>query len=77
MSVDQVFSSYLSVLYNQWMWDLSIFSNELWMYYWLCIPALFFWIFVMIKWVFLTLPVWMPLSISINALKGIVNSFKR
>jgi hypothetical protein len=61
--MEEILISYLTILLEQFIWDVSVLSTELWMYWLFCIPALLFFCFLTLKWVFLTMPIWLPLSL--------------
>lgn len=60
---------YLELLWNQFQYDIEIFSQP-WMYYWALIPAIGYLIFFFFKWTVLTTPVWLPPGIVAQMFRG-------
>ena len=60
-------------LAEQWLYDIEVFS-QWWMYACLLIPASLYLCFFIIKWIFLTLPIWLPTVLVIAVLKGATTS---
>ena len=58
----------VETLTELWLWDVEQLRNP-WLYYPLCFPALFFVAFMLIKWMVLTIPLWMPIQMIVNAFK--------
>lgn len=57
---------YTQLLYKLFLYDVSIFSQK-----WLLVtvvPACIYLVFFFVKWVVLTTPVWLPLSIVFHSL---------
>jgi hypothetical protein len=63
----------VEVLVNQWLYDISVLSDP-WVLYTVA-PAVFYSIFMVLKWAVLTIPVWVPLSRAIN-FGGLVKKVK-
>ena len=61
--MNTIVEKYLELLYSMLLYDLEVFSQG-WLYYWLLIPAVGYFIFFLLKWMVLTVPVWMPLAIA-------------
>jgi len=61
MKLNDFFESYLAFLWETFMYDVSVFSQG-WIYYWLLVPAFFYFVFFCIKWSILLFPFWMPLN---------------
>lgn len=59
----------IEVLVSFWLFDVAVFSS-VWLYIPFMIPFTFYLVFFMIKWVVLTLPVWMPFMMLIRAWKN-------
>jgi hypothetical protein len=57
-----------TVLVDQWIWDVEVLSNP-WMYYPLLIPVMFYVPFFFMKWMILTAPFWLPIYITIMAIR--------
>jgi hypothetical protein len=55
----------LDTLYELWLYDVHVFSKP-WIYWCLCIPALFYLKFFFLKWTVLTAPLWLPVVIIIG-----------
>jgi hypothetical protein len=47
----------MNTLKQLYLWDITVMSNQ-WMYIPFLVPIFFFLIFFIIKWVILTLPIW-------------------
>jgi hypothetical protein len=58
---------YLDVLCEQFSFDVGVFSNP-WILY-TVIPAVLYFVFFLLKWMVLTVPVWMPFSIVVGSFK--------
>ena len=52
---------YFEFLWNCFQFDIQTFSHG-WMYYYLLIPALGYFVFFILKWIVLTIPMWMPIA---------------
>lgn len=52
---------YLDLLWNQFSFDVGVFSNP-WILY-TVVPAVLYFVFFLLKWMVLTVPVWMPFAI--------------
>lgn len=57
----------LNVLQQLYLFDIWVFS-QWWLYAPLLIPAMFYLMFFVVKWVVLTLPVWYPIVTIITAM---------
>lgn len=68
MTISEVLTSYLNILWNSFQWDIHYFSQA-WMYYFV-FPIIGYLIFFFVKWTILTAPIWLPFRIIIH---GIVN----
>jgi hypothetical protein len=66
--MEDIFATILTVLADQWIWDVAVFTNP-WMYYPLLIPIAFFVPFFFAKWMILTTPVWIPIYIVLMAFR--------
>ena len=69
MNLEQLFNSYLQLLWDAFQYDIEIFSSG-WIYYWILIPAFFYFIFFILKWVVLTAPLWVPINMISRGFKG-------
>ena len=56
-----------SALIDQWIYDIETLSQG-WML-WTVFPALFYAAFMLIKWLVLTCPVWLPVAIIVKAFR--------
>lgn len=56
----------LDTLLRCWLFDVRVYSSP-WLYIPLLIPAMFYTWFFIAKWVILTLPVWLPLRLVVDA----------
>jgi hypothetical protein len=63
----EILLKYLNLLWNTFQFDFRVFSEELWIYYWLCVPAMVYLSFFIIKWIVLTAPFWIPISLISNS----------
>lgn len=58
----------VNTLSSYWQYDLNVMSGEgawgMWMYYPMCIPAVFYIMFMLMKWAILTMPIWLPLHMA-------------
>ena len=62
MTISEILTAYLNILWNSFQWDIHYFSQA-WMYYLLLLPFLGYLIFFFVKWTILTTPIWLPFSI--------------
>ena len=60
---------YVNMLYSMFQYDIGILSQK-WMIF-TVVPAVFYMVFFFIKWVVLTTPLWMPLTIILSAGRSI------
>jgi hypothetical protein len=58
----------LDALAEQWLYDVSVLSQG-WVM-WLVFPAMLYFMFMIVKWLALTLPVWLPSVIILGAWKS-------
>lgn len=56
------------MLIQQYLYDIENLSN-IWMYIPLCIPAFFYFVFMVCKWSVLTMPLWIPFSAAFQGIK--------
>lgn len=68
MSITEILTNLANLYYGLYMWDVAQFSKP-WLYAWLLVPAFFFTVFFILKWVLLTLPFWLPLTLIVSALR--------
>lgn len=61
LTLIEIFTNYINILYNLFLYDLDVFSNPI--LYALIIPFFFYLIFFFIKWTILTTPIWLPISL--------------
>jgi hypothetical protein len=54
--------NYAEFLWNCLQFDINVFSHG-WMYYYLLVPAIGYFLFFILKWIILTIPMWMPLAV--------------
>ena len=59
----------LEKLAQLYLWDLDVMSEPQ-MYYYLLLPIACFLVFFVVKWLFLTLPAWLPVAILIAVFRG-------
>lgn len=62
----QLIEAYFTILLHQFQYDVSVYSEEKWMYYLICIPAFIYTVFFVLKWAVLTAPIWMPIHMIIK-----------
>jgi hypothetical protein len=62
MTFTELYQKYLGLIWKAFEYDISVFSQG-WIYYWLLIPASFYFMFFIVKWAFLTAPLWIPIAI--------------
>ena len=60
-----VLHKYLEFLWSCFQYDMGVFSKA-WIYYYLLIPAIGYFIFFILKWIVLTAPVWLPITIIVR-----------
>jgi len=72
----EVLDKYASLLYDLFLYDVEVYSQG-WIYAWILIPALCYTVFFVIKWVVLTLPIWLPGKILLNEIEKLVKSAKK
>ena len=58
----------LQILIDCWKWDVAFYSQG-WVYCWLLVPAMAYAPFMLIKWILLTCPLWLPFSIIFGSIK--------
>lgn len=56
----------IDMLVQQWLYDVSVLSTP-WVLY-TVFPALFYFMFMLLKWCVLTLPVWLPVRLMMRGL---------
>lgn len=59
--------NYFALIWNAFQADVSAFSHW-WMYAFLLIPALGYSFFFVLKWTFLTAPIWIPINMIFGGL---------
>ncbi len=67
--MSEIVEKYLNLLWNNFQFDIDVFSQP-WLYYWLLIPAVGYFVFFFIKWAVLTTPVWLPIALALTPFKG-------
>lgn len=76
MTFDEFLNNYLGYIWETFMYDTQVFSKP-WLYYWLLIPAFGYFIFFLIKWSILLLPIWMPLNYLKKVIKKTVKTLHK
>jgi hypothetical protein len=61
----EVLHRYLEFLWSCFQYDIEVFSKA-WIYYYLLIPAIGYFVFFILKWIVLTAPVWLPVTIIVR-----------
>ncbi len=70
MSIEQIFSEYLTFAWGAFQFDMKAFS-QWWMYALMLIPACVYAMFFILKWFFITLPLWMPVLVILGGIRNI------
>lgn len=71
--MEKVISEYFQILIECFHYDVDVFGKW-WLYAPLCIPAACYLAFFMIKWVVLSAPIWLPVSIVFRSLSFFIHS---
>jgi hypothetical protein len=71
----EILEAYLNFIWSTFQYDMEVFSQG-WMYYWLLIPAVFYFIFFFIKWAVITAPIWLPVRLFFNGIGSIFHRKK-
>jgi len=58
----------LQTLLRLWLFDVWVLS-QWWLYAPLCIPAMFYLCFMLLKWATLSMPVWLPINLIAQAFR--------
>jgi hypothetical protein len=69
-----------ALLYLQWLveqakYDWGVLSQP-WLWYWALVPAFFYAVFAVCKWVIMLLPVWLPLRFALMAVAVLIRAFR-
>lgn len=67
MTLTDFLHGYLGLLWQAFVYDMEVLSKP-WMYWCFLIPAFFYLIFFVIKWMILTLPLWLPVNLALQPL---------
>lgn len=59
----------LQTLLKCWLYDVAVFSSP-WLYIPFLIPAVCYLTFFCVKWMVLTLPVWLPIRLALDGIQG-------
>jgi hypothetical protein len=70
----QYINMYLDLLWRMFQFDIWVYSTQLWMYWCLLIPVIFYTVFFFFKWGILLFPILLPLETIVKVLRTI---FKR
>lgn len=68
LTFSEILLNYINILYNQFSFDIMVFS-QWWMYAPMLIPVCCYVIFFVVKWAVLTIPIWMPISMITSLFK--------
>lgn len=68
--IERILGEYLQFLWNTFQYDMDVFSKG-WIYFWLLIPAIFYFIFFIIKWMVVTAPFWVPIKIIFSGIRSV------
>ena len=63
MKAKEILDAYLTFLWGQFQTDMSVLSNW-WMWAALLIPAIFYILFMFVKWYILLFPIWLPIKLA-------------
>lgn len=74
--MEKIFERYFEILLKCFEYDITVYSTNMWMYWWACIPAFAYTVFFFVKWTVLTTPIWMPLSMILRGLPVIVKTIR-
>lgn len=58
----------IDALANKWLYDLNVLSQ--WWVVWLIFPAMLYFVFMLVKWLALTLPLWLPIAVAAGAFRS-------
>ena len=72
MTFTELLNSYFKILNDAFLFDYYVFSQP-WIYFTI-IPVIMYFYFFMIKWVILTVPIWLPLNLIVVKLKNIFST---
>jgi hypothetical protein len=72
----KILEEYLNLLWRLFQYDINVFS-QVWIYAWLLIPAIFYFIFFMMKWAVLTAPFWIPINMVLGGFKSLFKTIFR
>lgn len=61
MKADEIFEEYINLIWAYWLQDLEALS--MWWMWAFVLPALGYILFMWIKWVILTMPLWIPIKV--------------
>ena len=75
MTFTELYQKYLKLIWDAFLFDIDVFSRW-WLYAPLFIPFVFYLAFFMLKWVFLTAPIWIPASVIYGAISEIFSRNK-
>jgi len=53
---------YIEFCKVMFIYDMDVFSQG-WIYAWVLVPAFFYFIFFLLKWVVITMPLWIPFRV--------------
>lgn len=69
MTFTELYQAYLKVLWDCFQFDIGVFSTP-WVYACL-VPIMFYLMFFVLKWMVLTLPIWLPISMALQPVRYI------
>jgi len=69
--MEKLFQEYLEILMACFKFDVAVYSEKMWMYWLLCIPAFFYTMFFILKWYVLTAPMWLPIAMVARSIRFI------
>lgn len=61
MTFTELYQKYLGFIWNAFIYDADVFSKW-WLYVFFFIPFIFYLMFFVMKWAFLTAPLWLPVA---------------
>ncbi len=73
MTILEILTAYFNLLWSSFQWDIHYLSQP-WMYFCLLIPAICYLVFFFVKWIVLTVPIWLPFRLIFSGIGNL--SFK-
>ena len=70
--MEKIIQEYFEILLTCFKFDIAVYSEHMWIYWCLCIPAFFYSWFFIIKWWVLTAPMWLPIAMVGRTIRYII-----